>query len=220
MKARTTHLVLRPLTLVCSTIAALAVCGASAECRAQSASYLCAKGDAIVVRSKCSSGERAITSLTALSKKAQSTTLASGKTVSGIFGIFMQSSVLDDFDYSEASFPLKAPVNVSDSDVIVKIDENSDNDCEGQVCGESLYDSRSDLCRGSSAAPTAPKGKLCIYIDYASNVKARSVGAVMIGGRDPATGDHFSRQGFQVYALTGSGGPGINLNGTWAYTAP
>jgi hypothetical protein len=201
-------------------VAPLIVFALGTTCHAQSASYLCAKGKTIIVRAQCLRGEKKISSLEALNKKIGATELASGSTITGIFGSFLAQAATDDLSYSAASFPLRPPVDVSDGDVVVKTDERSDNECEGQPCADPLFDSVSSLCTGSAANPTAPTGKLCIYLSYCQNVRARSVAAVMVGGRDPSTGDHLSRQGFQVYGITGPSGVGFNLNGTWAYTAP
>jgi len=220
MSIFTKHPRLNARLLMHAVIVALALCVPSGGAWAQSTLYICAKGDSIVIRPRCRSGETKVNSLAALSKKVESTTLASGKTITGIFQAFVSAAVADDPVFAPVSFPFKAPVNVSDADIIVKTDANSDNECQGDRCADPIHDSTSNLCRGSSAAPTAPKGKVCIYLDYSQNVKARTVSGVMVGGRDPATGNHLSRQGFLVYGSVGPLGTAFNMSGTWAYTAP
>jgi len=64
-------------------------------------------------------------------------------------------------------------------------------------------------CNGTVAAPTAPAGMVCIYIDNAVNI-------TNVYGENL---DSFKRSGFKVGWTTGVAGSG-GLNATWAYQAP
>ena len=69
-----------------------------------------------------------------------------------------------------------------------------------------------DSCSGTVTAPTAPAGKVCLYLSESQNVDALGGYAVSNVGAD-------DRFGFSVRA-TGSGAGLVNASGSWAYTAP
>ena len=64
-------------------------------------------------------------------------------------------------------------------------------------------------CNGTVAAPTAPAGMVCIYIDNAPNI-------TNVYGENL---DSFKRSGFKIGWTTVAAGSG-GINATWAYQAP
>ena len=67
-------------------------------------------------------------------------------------------------------------------------------------------------CAGSAAAPTAPAGKVCLYL-----ASAAGIGTTVEGLAIPAVPG--SRAGFVVDAVSTTG-PATGVFGVWAYTAP
>ena len=67
-------------------------------------------------------------------------------------------------------------------------------------------------CAGSAATPSAPPGKVCLYLSA-----TQGAGTVVDGAAIPQLAG--SRQGFVVHAATGAGSD-TGVFGTWAYTAP
>jgi hypothetical protein len=67
------------------------------------------------------------------------------------------------------------------------------------------------LCTGTAFAPTAPPGKVCVYVGQAGGIAANSAVA------NPAA---LNRRGIQLlwFPLTGGGDEYLYI--TWAYTAP
>jgi hypothetical protein len=122
--------------------------------------------------------------------------LPSGRTETGAWAI------LDGLSTAPATtgigLPFPAPVALSDATVNFEANTNgiaSDDD---------------PVCTGTSQTPTAPRGKVCIYIAVGqTNVGALSGKAV--GSPGP------SSVGFVVTSTTSGTG---QAQGTWAYTAP
>ena len=69
-----------------------------------------------------------------------------------------------------------------------------------------------DSCSGAVTAPTAPAGKVCLYLSESQNVDALGGYAVSNVGADNVFG-------FTVRATASSAGL-VNADGSWAYTAP
>ena len=67
-------------------------------------------------------------------------------------------------------------------------------------------------CTGTPLAPTAPAGKVCLYLSA-----TQGLGTAVDGAAIPLLSG--SRAGFLVHAANVSGG-GTGVFGTWAYTAP
>jgi len=67
-------------------------------------------------------------------------------------------------------------------------------------------------CAGSAATPSAPPGKVCLYLSA-----TQGAGTTVDGAAIPQLAG--SRQGFVVHAATGAGSD-TGVFGTWAYTAP
>jgi len=117
-----------------------------------------------------------------------------------------------------ASLPFPARVALTDSDVLVDVTTWTcgDNPCDQtQPVASSSESGSAAACTGSVANPTAPAGKVCIYVaggDNAEDVAGYSV--------VPGTGG--SPYGFKLHWV--STGPGNSQNtfidAVWAYTAP
>lgn len=129
-------------------------------------------------------------------------TVPSGTTVKGAFG---DTDIGTDTDASASvrgavSFSVPAPANLSDEQVNFASGLASDNDA---------------TCTGSTGAPTAPPGKVCLYVDDFTGLSGS------VSGLSINPGSTASRLGF---AFTGTGNNAdpsrMILQGTWAYTAP
>jgi hypothetical protein len=130
--------------------------------------------------------------------------IPSGRTVAGALGYETASS--SDYHEVVSFYPLSAPANVVDADV--SFDTSTVSALAAQNSEESAG------CTGTASAPTAPAGKVCIYLTSENVAPNSAIGTTL----DPAlpTG---SRLGFSVRA-DASGANGTSLTGTWAYTAP
>jgi len=117
-----------------------------------------------------------------------------------------------------ASLPFPAPNSLTDADVLV---DNTTWACGDNPCDQTqptLNSSESGspaACTGSVANPTAPPGKVCIYIAGGDN-------AADVAGYSVVPGTGGSPLGFKLHWV--STGPG-NSNNTfidavWAYHAP
>jgi hypothetical protein len=116
-----------------------------------------------------------------------------GTTIRGAWGREITNQISSDWMFVVA-LPVPASASLTD----------------GAVNGESsvaVYGPARDAdCTGSAEQPTAPRGKVCIYIATSSNV-GNVVGKAGLG-----------RYGFIIRAdLLGSD---PSIAGTWAYTAP
>lgn len=126
-------------------------------------------------------------------------TIPSGATVTGLFygGVRPDvSSHVRDFQLSE-SFPLPAPADVTDVNFAAD--------------GFATTTDDDPTCTGSSANPTAPPGKVCLYFRGSGGSTATAHGTTLNGAE---------RFGFGVN-VTGTGGSSfVAIFGIWAYTAP
>jgi hypothetical protein len=128
------------------------------------------------------------------------TTIPSGKTVTGAWGIVDATAAAGELHFTYESFPLAAPVGLGDADVNFKAGTPTALDGDA-------------TCLGTSAAPTAPAGKVCLYQGGLSNSNVTSLAGFQY---DTATD---SKYGFGVRAIT-SGAGTVVARGSWAYTAP
>jgi Collagen triple helix repeat (20 copies) len=132
----------------------------------------------------------------------------SGQTIAGAWGgryIAPQLKFNNSYLIS-TSFPVKAPVGLSDADV---------NTAPNSAAGDP-----DSTCTGTADNPTAPRGKVCIYISRANNATVAGFRLTNPGVTGSSAGDAY---GFIVRILdTGTVGnnAGTNAEGTWAYTAP
>ena len=104
------------------------------------------------------------------------------------------------------SLPAKAPGPLGDLDV---------NTASNTAAGDP-----DPSCTGSVDAPTAPPGKVCLYIGNAVNAQVTGFSLIQPGSNTTQPGDDY---GFVVRILdTGTTGNTATTaaEGTWAYTAP
>jgi hypothetical protein len=117
------------------------------------------------------------------------TTLKSGETVRGGIGHRDAAATAGDSFEAWASLPIPAPTILLESNTLIN------NFAEG-----------ANQCTGSNSAPTAPRGKVCVYADFDNATSISSQGS----------GNRF---GFGVYWEAFVMG-NTDVRGSWAYTAP
>jgi hypothetical protein len=118
-------------------------------------------------------------------------TLASGQTEIGIIGGRFQNAANPDSPMGiSTTFPLMAPVALTNADIEVAPSAN---------------------CTGSRATPTAAKGFVCIYPNI-------TVDASTISGNASVVGD--TKLGFQMEWIATTADSQSSVRAEWAYTAP
>jgi hypothetical protein len=134
--------------------------------------------------------------------------IPSGTTVTGAWGgryIAPQLAFNNSYLISY-SLPVKAPAPLSDSTV---------NTAANAAAGDP-----DATCTGSVDAPTAPAGKVCIYIGSSNNAQVTGFSLISPGSGTTQPGDDY---GFIVRILdagTVGNTATTSAEGTWAYTAP
>jgi hypothetical protein len=134
--------------------------------------------------------------------------LPAGQTVSGAFGCYQEDDTAVTDCTSVASLPVPATGTLADNTVNFAASSGSFNatDADG-------------TCTGNVNAPTAPPGKVCLYIStFATSPAAQAVAgqANIITGTNGASARGFEVDLTSVAATTKS----VNIEGVWAYTAP
>ena len=133
--------------------------------------------------------------------------IPSGVTVTGFERWdYMSTGTGGSFGYSVA-LPAKAPVALTDTDVNFSTVNFETGEDDSPLIGDG-----DETCDGTAAAPTAPPGKVCVYLRFPQSVtNLRGFASTEL-----------SDQSFEV-RWTGAAG-GLNQNQfvlvTWAYTAP
>jgi hypothetical protein len=119
--------------------------------------------------------------------------IPSGETVYGTLGERMPLASGKTYRVA-VSFPVPAPEILEDADVSFAPGSDGEDDA---------------ACTGSSAAPTAPPGKVCLYTAGQS-------------GNGDLTGDGSGNPFGFVYTISSNGGNPdfVGVRGSWAYTAP
>jgi hypothetical protein len=135
--------------------------------------------------------------------------IPSGVTVRGVWGgrypAALTANPQENSYLLPVQFPLPAPFALSDGAV------NFGSTTAGPV-GDADPE-----CTGSAAAPTAPSGKVCIYVNQATRANATLTGFKLTAAGAFSEADRF---GFEV-RLVNETQPGLmRAEGTWAYTAP
>jgi hypothetical protein len=141
----------------------------------------------------------------------------SGKTIKGVWGGQYPAANNDPFVLS-TSFPAPLPVPITDA--TAQFSTNSFVGGTSPTVAAAITDADEDPdCSGTLAAPTAPAGKLCLYVRDAriSNV-ANGTLHVQGPASDDDQGVAARKLGFEV-SFTASAGP-VRVEGVWAYTAP
>jgi hypothetical protein len=140
------------------------------------------------------------------------TTIPSGVTIRGAWGGRYITAVAGNQQNSyllSYSFPLRAPVKLRDSDVQF-----------GASTAGPVGDA-DPACNGSVANPTAPAGKVCIYVNEGPNGTRSNV--TLTGFKLSAAGVNTDADayGFEIRMVDAGTVPGtLRAEGTWAYTAP
>jgi hypothetical protein len=126
-------------------------------------------------------------------------TIPSGVTVTGNF-FWDARSDTDNEDYAfDVALPAKAPVALTDAKVNFAQSPPLTADGDPQ-------------CTGSFGAPTAPPGKVCIYVGNASRADG-------LKGETFHAGAVLADQGFIIH-IDANGTGDMYVTSTWAYTAP
>jgi hypothetical protein len=120
----------------------------------------------------------------------------SGRTIQGVIGLDVDAAAGTDWGVL-TTMPMRAPTALADADVHIAH--------PAPLSGESMAEQAA--CAGTVAAPTAPKGHLCIYVHESLNA------AGLLG--EGVNSDRGFKLKFQ------SAGPGDSfVDAVWAYTAP
>jgi hypothetical protein len=139
-------------------------------------------------------------------------TIPSGTTIRGAWGGRYIAAIAGNQQNSYLltySFPLPAPVRLRDSDVQF-----------GATTAGPVGDA-DPTCTGSVASPTAPAGKVCIYVNEGPNGTRSN--STLTGFKLQAAGVNTDGDayGFTVRMVDAGTVPGtVRAEGTWAYTAP
>ncbi|MFY9586569.1 MAG: hypothetical protein WAT66_03825 [Actinomycetota bacterium] len=148
----------------------------------------------------------------------QGSTIASGVTVRGVVGGDFEGFTAtaggpceDNCDWGvDASLPFAAPVGLTDATVLVDT-ALCLSDCPG-ISADSSESSSAATCLGSATNPTAPAGKVCIYVAGAAN-------AVELAGYSVMPGTGASKYGFKLKWVSTTADDSF-VDAVWAYTAP
>jgi hypothetical protein len=133
----------------------------------------------------------------------------SGQTIRGAIGSDFHAFDASASDFGvDATFPIPAPVGVSDSDVFVNV--AGWQDAGGQTAPTTTDTSAG--CTGTPSNPTAPAGQVCIYVSGADH-------AFNLAGDSVLFGTGASRYGFKLKWDASAAGDTF-VDATWAYTAP
>jgi hypothetical protein len=149
----------------------------------------------------------------------QNNTLSSGVTVHGVIGGDFEGFAAtpggpceDNCDWGvDASLPFPAPVGLGDDDVLVDVSTCLPV-CSGVTADPDEESDSAATCTGSVDTPTAPAGKVCIYVAGADN-------AVNIVGFSVRPGLGKSKYGFKLGWVSQTATDTF-VDAVWAYTAP
>lgn len=131
--------------------------------------------------------------------------VAAGQTVSGAFGCYQEDDTAVTGCISVSSFASPAPVALSDATVNF-----------ASSAGNFVANDGDGTCTGNVNAPTAPPGKVCLYV---ANLTTNP-GAKTVSGVGNTIGNTNGSRGFEVNLTASAATTSINLEGVWAYTAP
>jgi hypothetical protein len=132
--------------------------------------------------------------------------IPSGQTVKGVWGGTYATPTINTYFFApRIGFPVPAPAGLTDAQVSFPVGTTD--------AGPSDQDA---TCTGSADVPTAPAGKVCVYVDSLSaNV------TTLIASQLDGENTEQSKLGFGVQmAATGAADGTATARGTWAFTAP
>lgn len=140
-------------------------------------------------------------------------TLPSGTTIRGV--ISRLAPVV--------SFPAPLPQGISNNDVKIAVTSTFDaaHGCAALTdCLTNTELAKDVACTGTVSLPTAPPGKVCIY--PLTVVHVTGDGTIGSGAFPVSSGSPTSIYGFRLNggASFFTGGAGVTVDATWAYTAP
>lgn len=135
--------------------------------------------------------------------------IPSGKTITGVWGGRYPAPLIANPQENSyllpVGFPLPAPVALTDANVQF-----------GASTAAPVGDA--DLaCTGSAAGPTAPSGKVCIYVDESTRSNSTLTGFKLVAAGGATAADRF---GFEIRIVNITQPGMMRAEGTWAYTAP
>lgn len=136
--------------------------------------------------------------------------IPSGQTVKGVWGGRFATPTPDTYSFNpRVGFPVAAPVGLADAQVSFP-------------AGTALAapGDQDPTCAGSADVPTAPAGKVCVYVDAVTTGAAPNVTSLAATQLDGENSEQ-SKLGFGVaITATGLANGSVQARGTWAYTAP
>ena len=147
--------------------------------------------------------------------------IPSGTTVTGAFGIgsnvtaTVTTTVVDPDDLTPLTPPTATSTTAMTSDIrqVVQLPGTAPADLSNGTVNFAAGGADADpSCSGTATAPTAPAGKVCLYLSSAAGT-----GTAVDGQAIPGLAG--SRSGFVVHATNATLGE-TGAFGTWAYTAP
>jgi hypothetical protein len=147
--------------------------------------------------------------------------IPSGTTVTGAFGIgsnvtaTVTTTVVDPEDLTPMTPPTATSTTAMTSDIrqVVQLPGSAPADLSNGTVNFAAGGADADpSCSGTATAPTAPAGKVCLYLSSAAGT-----GTAVDGQAIPGLAG--SRSGFVVHATNATLGE-TGAFGTWAYTAP
>ena len=147
--------------------------------------------------------------------------IPSGTTVTGAFGIgsnvtaTVTTTVVDPDDLTPLTPPTATSTTAMTSDIrqVVQLPGTTPADLSNGTVNFAAGGADADpSCSGTATAPTAPAGKVCLYLSSAAGT-----GTAVDGQAIPGLAG--SRSGFVVHATNATLGE-TGAFGTWAYTAP
>jgi hypothetical protein len=132
--------------------------------------------------------------------------LPSGQTMKGVWGGRFPTPTANTYqDSPRIGFPVPAPAGLTDAQV--SFPAGTANAAPADL---------DPTCTGTAEAPTAPAGKVCVYVDSQS-ASVTSLVAQQLDGENSEQ----SKLGFGVVVTaTGAANASTVARGTWAYTAP
>jgi hypothetical protein len=135
--------------------------------------------------------------------------IPSGKTIAGQWLLNKFGIPVDQFVRESISFLLPAPEPIADARFGAAAFAGSISDAE-----------EDPECDGAAAAPTAPPGKLCFYVNAVNVGVAANSLAAFTGIIDGGSGFLARSGGFVRATSSGAANGQIDVRGAWAYTAP
>jgi hypothetical protein len=143
--------------------------------------------------------------------------MPAGKTATGTWGAIVGEVVAGQETAEPESFPIRAPHPLDEAHVSIGL--NGANGQPSLAIAQAARDQDEDAsCAGTFLAPTAPPGRLCVYVRDAvlTNVGPGTL-AVFPLEADPSPANVYGFLWIFEAAIPASS---ARAEGTWAYTAP